>query len=455
MTLADVAAVTGGRLDAVGDPAAVVTAPAVVDSRLAVPGCLFVAVRGEHADGHDFVREAVGAGAVAVLAARPVGAPSVVVPDVVAALGRLARAVVDRLAGMAVIGVTGSSGKTGTKDLLAGLLPRLGPTVAPVGSWNNEIGHPLTVLRAEADTRYLVVECSARNVGHIAHLCVIAPPRVGVVLNVGTAHLGIFGSREKVAAAKAELVEALPADGVAVLNADDPTVLAMRDRTVARVVTFGEAVGADVRAVDVRLDPQARPSFRLRTPDGDAPVHLTLSGEHQVGNALAAAAAGLVLGFSPVDVAAGLAAARPVSRWRMEVAERPDGVTVVNDAYNANPESMAAALRALVAMGAGTGAPRRTWAVLGEMAELGDAADEEHAAVGRLAVRLGIERVVTVGERAAGMAVGGAAIAVADSEAALELLRAELLPGDVVLVKASRAVALERLAAALLAGPAG
>ena len=199
--------------------------------------------------------------------------PAVVVPDVPAALAALARAVLDRLPEITVVGMTGSSGKTSTKDLLAQLLAELGPTVAPPGSFNNELGHPYTVLRSTVDTRYLVLEKSARGIGHVAWLTRIARPRIGVVLNVGTAHLGEFGSRENIARAKGELVEALPADGVAVLNADDPLVLAMADRTAARVVTVGLAETADVRAVDVTLDERGTPSYELVTAAGSVPVH--------------------------------------------------------------------------------------------------------------------------------------------------------------------------------------
>ncbi|MGE5764894.1 MAG: UDP-N-acetylmuramoyl-tripeptide--D-alanyl-D-alanine ligase [Mycobacterium leprae] len=456
LTLAEVAAAVDGCLADAADPTAVVHGPVVVDSRLAAPGGLFVALPGRRADGHQFAAAALERGAVAVLGMRPVGVPAVVVADPVAALGRFARAVLARLPGLDVVAVTGSSGKTSTKDLLAGLLPRLGPTVAATGSYNNEIGHPLTALRADPGTRVLVLEASARGRGHIAHLCEIAPPRIGVVLNVGSAHQGEFGSRAAIARAKAELVEALPADGVAVLNADDPVVDAMAERTPARVVRAGLSTHADVRAEDVRLDEHGRASFRLVTEAGAVPVTLRLHGEHHVGNALAAAAVALELGLSLPALGAGLAEVAAVSPWRMEVTHRPDGVTVVNDTYNANPESMRAALKALAGMG--RGGQRRTWAVLGEMAELGAAAREEHDALGRLAVRLDVSRLVAVGANAkliwAGASLEGSwdneSTWVPDVDAAIALLRAELSPGDVVLVKASRAAGLERVAAALL-----
>lgn len=265
LPLARVAEITSGALNGLADPAAVVRGPVVIDSRAVVPGSLFVAIKGERADGHDFARQAHEAGAVAVLATRPVDAPAVIVGDPQAALAALANAVVRELPGATVVGVTGSAGKTTTKDLLAGLAARMGPTVAPVGSYNNEIGHPLTVLKADEGTRFLVLELSARNIGHIAYLAEIAPPRIGVVLNVGTAHLGVFGGKEAIARAKGELVEALPADGTAVLNADDPLVSEMAGRTKARVTWFGRAARAHVRAEDETLDAAGRASFTLRT----------------------------------------------------------------------------------------------------------------------------------------------------------------------------------------------
>jgi UDP-N-acetylmuramoyl-tripeptide--D-alanyl-D-alanine ligase len=321
------------------------------------------------------------------------------------------------------------------------------------------------VLRATPETRFLVLEKSARGVGHIRYLTEIAPPRIGVVLNVGSAHLGEFGSREAIAQAKGELVEALPADGVAVLNADDPLVSAMASRTAARIVRAGRAADADVRAEDVQLDDLGRARFRLVTREGAAPVALRLVGDHHVGNALAAAAVALECGM-PVDgVAAALGEATPVSRWRMEVTERADGVVIVNDAYNANPESMSAALRSLTAIGRGRAG--RTVAVLGPMAELGPDGPAEHEAVGRLAAELGVARVLAVGEAARPIAdaaaLEGSGVGesswVPDVDAAVARLRADLRPGDVVLVKASRAASLERVALAIAddtsSGPEG
>ena len=443
LTLAEVADVTGGTLTG-ADPAVRVTGGVEFDSRKVGPGGLFVAFAGERADGHDFAAGALAAGAAAVLGTRLLpGVPMVRVADPHAALAALARAVVDRLgSGLTVIGVTGSSGKTTTKDLLAGLTARLGPTVAPAGSLNNELGHPYTVLRAGPATRFLVLELGARGSGHIRHLCRVAPPRIGVVLNVGVAHLGGFGSVAAIAAAKAELVAALPAGGLAVLNADDPRVAAMAAQTRARVVTVGESPGAGLRATGVTLDRRGRPAYTLVAPEGSAPVRLGLTGAHQVGNTLAVAAVGRELGLTPAALATALAELRPVSPRRMDVFDRPDGVTVIDDSYNANPASAEAALRALVALGTG----RRTVAVLGYLAELGEYERAGHERVGGLAAGLGVDRLVVVGEPASPIHRGagrqrqwkGESVLVADQAAAVAVLRRELRPGDVVLVKGSR-----------------
>jgi UDP-N-acetylmuramoyl-tripeptide--D-alanyl-D-alanine ligase len=374
---------------------------------------------------------------------------------VATALGLLARHVLDSLPSVVVAGITGSSGKTSVKDLAAQLVERLGPTVAPAGSFNNEYGLPLTVLRASASTRYLVLEMSARGVGHIAYLCGIAPPRYGVVLNVGRAHAGEFGDLETVAAAKGELVEALPADGVAILNADDPRVIGMASRTVASVVMFGAE--ADIRAYDVRLDSLGRATFTLLTPEGAAPVSLRLHGAHHVPNALAAAALARSLGLGLGDIADGLSAAVARSRWRMEVSTRTDGVIVINDAYNANPESVRAALDALGHLAR----DGRAFAVLGHMAELGSSSQAAHEEIGSYAAaKAGVAGLIAVGDEALPMLAGarqvptgswnGEAIAVPDGVSALAILRDRLKPGDVVLVKASRAASLEGVAAELM-----
>ena len=458
MTLAEIAEAVGGELRA-APPGAVVTAPAVADSRKAGPGCLFVADRG----GHQFAADAVRRGAVAVLASEELpGVPTVLAPPApdrpvdasVVALGRLARLVAGRLVDATVIAVTGSQGKTTTKDLMAQVLAGAGPTVAPDASLNNELGVPLTVLRADEETRYLVLEMGARRVGHIRYLTQIVPPDISVVLNVGLAHVGEFGSRQATARAKAEIVEALLDDGLAILNGDDPLVRAMAERTTAPSVLVGESADAAVRADKVWLDDGGRPTFELITPHGSAQVRLNLVGRHHVANALAAAAVGLAVGMDLRHVTERLSAAVALSRWRMEVAERADGVTILNDAYNANPDSMRAALQALPALARG----RRTWAVLGEMLELGPASAEEHEAVGRLAAQLDVSRLVVVGAGAREIERGARSeglkgtVLADDAAQALKHLRRRLRPGDVVLVKSSRDAGLRYLGDALSTG---
>jgi len=453
LRLSEIARITGGEIhDALGGSGAdpLVDGPVVTDSREASAGSLYVARVGEAMDGHQFVAGARDLGAVAALTSRPVAdLPCVVVADVQAAFVSLASALIEHNAHVVVIAITGSSGKTSTKDLLLSVLQRHGETVANVGSLNSEVGVPLTVCRITATTAFLVLEMGARAIGHLDYLTRMAPPQIGVVLNVGTAHVGEFGSQEAIGTAKAELVQALPATGFAVLNADDPIVSAMASQTRAHVIPVGESGLAAVRAADISLDPKGRASFTLITDQGSAPVALGLYGEHHVSNALAVAAVALVVGMTLQDVATALGEARPLSRWRMEVHERADGVTIINDAYNANPDSMRAALKTLAIMGKG----RRTWAVLGEMRELGSGSTGEHEDLGRLAVRLNVSRVVAVGERTqpihdAALHKGAGSEGttwVRDVDAAFELLRQELRPGDVVLVKSSHDAGLRLL----------
>jgi UDP-N-acetylmuramoyl-tripeptide--D-alanyl-D-alanine ligase len=434
MTLDEIAAITGGRL-VNADPAATVTGPVEYDTRKLAPGGLFVAFDGEKVDGHDFAAAAVAAGAAGVLGTKDTGQPGVVVEDQLLALARLARVVVDRLPGLTIVGLTGSSGKTTTKDFTGQLLARLGPTIAPPGTQNNELGHPYVALKATTETKFLVLEMSARGVGHIRHLAEVAPPRIGVVLNIGAAHLGLFGSPEGTALAKGELVEALPEDGVAILNADDPLVAGMAPRTAARVVLFGESADAQVRATDVTLDERGRAAYKLN----GFSVRLAVTGRHQVSNTLAAAAVALQLGLSAEAAAAALSEVTIASSRRMDVFDRPDGITVIDDSYNANPSSTAAALHSLAVLGAG----RRRVAVLGYMAELGEFERSGHEEVGRLAAELGVDRLIAVAGAAPildGAATvahwTGAAVLAADQNAAIAEL--DLHPGDVVLVKGSR-----------------
>ncbi|OBI79475.1 UDP-N-acetylmuramoyl-tripeptide--D-alanyl-D-alanine ligase [Mycobacterium sp. E740] len=501
-TLAEVAEIVGGRLtDISAEDAALIRITGTVefDSRAVTSGGLFIALPGARSDGHDFAAAAAAAGAAAVLAARPVGVPAIVVdptPEtsdrgagvlehdvdgsgaaVLAALAKLAAAVAAELVegGLTIVGITGSSGKTSTKDLIAAVLAPLGEVIAPPGSFNNELGHPWTVLRATRSTDYLVLEMSARHRGNIAALAAIATPSIAVVLNVGTAHLGEFGSREAIAATKSELPQAVPASGAVILNVDDSAVAAMAELTAARVVRVSREAGADIWAEAVTLDELARPRFTLHAATGQVAVSLAVHGDHQVSNALCAAAVALECGASLDQVAGALATAGPVSKHRMQVSTRSDGVTVINDAYNANPDSVRAGLKALAWMarvgphpvgpraqrrGGTGGGGRRSWAVLGEMAELGDDAISEHDRIGRLAVRLDVSRLVVVGTGRTMSAMhhgavmegswGSEATMVADADAALELLRAELRPSDVVLVKASNSAGLGALADALL-----
>jgi UDP-N-acetylmuramoyl-tripeptide--D-alanyl-D-alanine ligase len=431
----------------------------VTDSRGDVQGKVFLALRGDRFDGHEFAREALAAGAVAVVAQQPMQGPILLVKDTLAAYADIAAAHLKFMraagAGPRVIGITGSSGKTSTKDLIAHVLEPWGSVVAPIGSLNNEVGLPATVLTAERSTDALVLEMGMRGLGHISYLCDVAPPDIAVVLNVGSAHLGELGGREAIAQAKGELVSGLAPQGVAVLNADDPYVRSMSTLTAGQVVTFGESSDADVRITDIRLDDQARASFAISHEGQSMVVQLLLHGEHHVSNAAAATAVGLLSGLDLSVIAGRLGSATPRSRWRMEVAQTSDGITVVNDAYNANPESMRAALKSLVAMAQG----RRTWAILGEMRELGAESGTEHDAVGRLAVRLDVSRLIAVGDGARLIHMGAAhegswgdeSVYVPDVEAALDILRQDLRPGDVVLVKASRSIGLERVADSLLA----
>jgi UDP-N-acetylmuramoyl-tripeptide--D-alanyl-D-alanine ligase len=430
--MSEVAAATGGRLDGPD----VTVSGAAIDSRAVEPGALFVPLVAER-DGHDFVAAAVAAGAAGYLAERPlpdVGGSAVLVDDTGAALAALGRHARDRLGeGAQVVGVTGSVGKTSVKDLLAAALGGRWRTSASVRSFNNELGVPLTLLNAPDGTEALVVEMGARDRGHIRHLCGLARPTVGVVTRVAAVHTEVFGTIDDVAVAKAELVEALPAGGTAVLNAADPRVAAMAARTPARVLTYGK--GGDVHADDVVVDDELRGRFRLRSPWGDAEVALEVRGLHMVDNALAASAAALACDVPVEALPAALAGAR-LSPWRMEVVRLASGAVLVNDAYNANPTSVAAALEALAALPA-----ERRVAVLGLMAEIGATSEAEHVGIGDLARSLGIE-VVSVGVPA----YGGTLVDGVD--AAVGAL-GDLGPGVAVLVKASRVAALERLASLL------
>ncbi|WP_425954295.1 UDP-N-acetylmuramoyl-tripeptide--D-alanyl-D-alanine ligase [Xylanimonas sp. McL0601] len=483
LTASEVAQATGGRLAA--DPQVRVTGPVVADSRLVETGSLFVALPGQHVDGADFAPGAVEAGAVLVLAQRELGTadapvPAVVVDDVQNALGDLARFVLARLRdahpAVHVFGITGSVGKTTTKDLLGLLVQGPDPedTIAPRGSFNSEVGLPLTVLRGTEKTRSFVMEMGADKPGDITYLASIAGPQVAIILAVGTAHIANFGSQEAIANTKAEIIGGVRDGGSVVFNADDERVMGLVPRATARglrTVTFGRVPSADVRAEDVTVDATGRASFVLRvraqvaaagevSDDVRVPVRLRLVGEHHVSNALAAATAAILAGQPPAVIAQRLADAEPGSPHRMAVTERPDGITVVDDAYNANPESMRAALRSLAVM---AGRERRSVAVLGEMLELGDGSRAAHDAIGRLVVRLNVKLLVVVGDGAYHIHEGAMqegswgeeSVFVPDLDAARAVLDERLRPGDVVLVKASNGSGLWRLGDELAAGTIG
>ncbi|RRR99717.1 UDP-N-acetylmuramoyl-tripeptide--D-alanyl-D-alanine ligase [Glycomyces terrestris] len=444
LRLDEIAAVTGGTVKGDGDVR--VTAPAVLDGREAEPGGLFVAFAGERVDGHDFAAQAGEAGAVAVLGSRPTALPTVVVADAQAALQALAAEVVRRLRHrLTAVGVTGSQGKTSTKDLIGAVLASAGPTIAAHGSANNELGVPVTMLRADEDTRFLALEMGARRIGDIAALARLCAPDAGVVLNVGLAHLTYFGSRQGIAQAKGELVAGLAPGGTAVLNADDPAVVAMRALTDGPVLTFGAAEHADVRVTGLELDRLGRPSFTLRAAGAAARVALPLIGAHQAHNAAAAAAAGLAVGV-PLDAAAAALETASLSKWRMELRDLPGGGVLLNDSYNSNPDSARAALDALAVVEGG-----RRIAVIGGMLELGGESDAEHLAIGAYAAARA-DVVVAVGEEARPVAAGAGerGIALGGNDAAAAWLRGRVEDGDVVLVKGSRAARLDEVADALL-----
>lgn len=470
LTAAELARACGAVL--VRGPAEAVVERVCTDSRQARPGDLFVALRGERADGHDFVGDAAARGARAVLVRHdragslPEGGFAVLASDEpLEALQRLAAWYRRRLS-CPVVAVTGSVGKTTTKEMAAEALAALGPVVRAPASYNNEVGLPLTILMADAGTRALVLEMGMRGPGQIRHLAGLAAPTVGVVTNVGESHVGLLGSLEAIARAKGELVESLPPGGTAVLNADDERVRAMAARAPAgvRVLTFGERAG-DVRAERVEGGGLSGTRFELVYEGRRVPCRLAVPGRHLAVNAAAAAAAALAVGVDLEDAARGLEGFRPAA-MRMEVVRTADDVIVINDAYNASPVSMRAALETLQRVAAEQ--RRRSVAVLGDMLELGALAPEAHRGIGREAARRGVDLLVAVGALAGELAAGAREAAAgsemvivqaADAAQAAAAARRHVRPGDVVLVKASRAVGLDRVALAILeqhppAGPA-
>ena len=430
------------------DPETLISADFSIDSRAVHAGGIFVAIRGEKVDGHDFASQAIAAGALCVLAEREVAVPCIVVPDVVKALGLLAHYVRHHIPHLKVVGITGSQGKTTTKDLLAHVLSAAGRTHAAKGSYNNDLGAPLTLLECQATTKFCIVEMGARHSGDIARLTKIADPNVGVVLKVGNAHIGEFGSQEKIAQTKKELIDFLPESAIAVLGTYDAFTPKMVDTKEPQnngraVIRFGESHGDDVRAADIEFR-EGRAHFDLVTPAGREPVGLRIVGVHQIANALAAAAAATALQLPIEMIAAALSTAEIASKWRMELHDL-NGLLVINDAYNANPESMSAALRTLALLSQERGG--RSWAFLGTMHELGEESPRSHAEIGELAENLGIDHLVSIGNSEYCRSVGNAIQThqFLNAHDAAEMFQ-HFQSGDVVLVKASRAEALEKLA---------
>ncbi len=458
LTLAEIASAVDGVLQlgsTDASPETIVDGAVTTDSREIGPGDVFFAKRGEFDDGHRFAPAAAAQGAALLVVehALDLDVPQVVVADTVEALGALATSVVARvrsLGRLRIVGVTGSNGKTTTKNLLRAVLERVGPTVAARASFNNEVGAPITMLELTEDTRYLVAEMGASAVGEIARLVRMARPDIGIVLKVGLAHAGEFGGIEQTVRAKSEMVTDLLASDVAVLNADDPRVAPMAELTAARVVRFGLGADADVRATDLVAHARGT-EFTVVLASGEtARVHFGVLGEHHVMNALAAIAASVELGVDLPQIVEALEGVTLAERWRMQLMGGRDGITVINDAYNASPDSMAAALKTLAQIQApGT----RTIAVLGEMSELGEFSGEEHDRIGLLAVRLGISQLVVVGEGARRLHItainegswDGESAYVETADEAFELVTSAVRPGDTVLVKSSNAAGLRHL----------
>ena len=453
LTLKQIAEIVGGTL--IGNPEVVVRNISI-DSRSVQSDDLFCAIVGQRVDGHSFIDQAYDSGATGILASKDFLGDGVIVPStegpldpVIIALGKIAQYVRTHDNHYLVIGVTGSSGKTSTKDIIGQVLENYAPTYAPSGSGNNELGLPMTLLNAPENTKYLIAEMGMRGLKQIEHLCSMALPEIGVVTNVGQAHIGELGSVENIAQAKSELPRALPQHGTAILNIDNSYVAQMREGLTCAVVTYGLTQSADIQGFDVQVSQRGTTNFSIRHNDDVVHVSLPLLGEHNVSNALAATAVGLTVGMTLTEVASALTSVQPLSRWRMEISETR-GVTIINDAYNANPESMAAALKTLASFNASG----RTWAVLGEMAELGDQSLSAHDGIGRLAVRLNISQLVTVGQNARTMFLGanqegswdGESVWFPDFASASEYIVERANPGDTILFKASRSQGFEVLA---------
>jgi UDP-N-acetylmuramoyl-tripeptide--D-alanyl-D-alanine ligase len=426
----------------------------VFNSNDATRGSIFLALQGEHRDGHEFVSDAFSHGVEIALVSKPVTQRHILVPNVITALGAIAKYVRESLPNLSVIAITGSQGKTTTKDLLTQILSGNGNTVSPRGNFNNELGAPLTLLQANEDTKYCIVEMGARHVGDIAALCKITKPNIGVVLRVGTAHIGEFGSAERIAQAKSEMISTLDDQAIAILGDYDLYTPKMKQLHKGRTILFGEKNTDEVRAADLEIR-EGRPHFDLVTPEGRASVGLRLVGIHQTANALAAAAICSALGLSVDYIAGALSTASIQSSWRMQVTEFDSGV-LINDAYNASPESVESALRTLILFAQERGG--QSWAFLGKMQELGESSVAEHERIGTLAQEIGIDHLVCINSPEYASALGNASetrgssmsvhICADISEA--EKVASGISAGDVILVKASRSEHLEDLADAIL-----
>ena len=443
LTAGEIALLVGGEVFC--DKDLLVSKAPVFDSRLATPGCFFLALKGENADGHEFAADAYRNGSMFSLTSQRIDGPCIVVKDVLAALSILAAFVRKRLDKLIVIGITGSQGKTSTKDLLTHMLGAVGPTVAPAGSFNNDLGLPITLLQCDDRTRFCILEMGARHVGDIARLCEIAKPNIGVVLTVGTAHIGEFGSQEVIAKTKSELIQSLDKDGIAILGTYDEFTPKMASLHQGQVILFGEKADTQVRAADIEMR-EGRPHFDLVTPAGRDAVGMRAVGAHQVSNALAVAAVGTALSLPLELIASSLSTGEISSKWRMELHESAD-LLIINDAYNANPESMGAAMRALALFAQERGGS--AWAFVGKMNELGQTQAPQSVAIGALAVELGIDHLVEIDAPEYGEPVGAMVVHQRPTiESALDLVD-YFAPGDVVLVKASRSQGFEVLAESL------
>ena len=446
LTISQISEVISGKI--VGDGNKLITGAAFFDSREIVSNGIFLALKGEHVDGHDFAINALKGGAGVVICTQESGDTCIVVPDVVEAITKLAAHVRQMIPDMKVVAITGSHGKTTTKDLSKHLLSMMGETIAPRSSFNNDLGVPITILECTTDTKFCILEMGARNLGDISKLERTFLPDIGVVLGVGSAHIGVFGSREIIATAKSEMVKNLESSKIAILGSYDDLTINMSNLTKAKVMTFGETSNSDVRATDVEIR-EGFAHFDLVTSFGRESVALRQAGRHQVANALAAAAIATALNL-PIDkISAGLSTAESSSKWRMELHEVA-GRLIINDSYNANPESMFAALDALRLFAQERGG--RAWAFLGKMHELGDYSLAGHREVARKAIDLEIDHLVAVGTKDYQIEseLGSTEILLVENIESAREIAAGSEAGDVILVKGSRAEGLEKLAELLI-----